>query len=593
MNDLEQWRKELQQYYNQKYFMENPSNWQELANAAVERDYQAEVQRRKKFNILPEVTVTAKGNSKPVNVAVESDLTPSELKALSTPDKARVRYNDYFGRKYAKDAQHAANVVGGILAVPAAGIAAAPVIGSVGAYALNGLEAFRVAHPFMAATIDAGLAADGIRNLATDNGVTKTIRLAKEGKKGRAVLSGLGDVADATGMFDVVRLGKKIATPLYRAGHAYVNISPAGYDHPIERGKKYLEDLLSGKQADISKPKWEGQQLPEQTTGYVEQSIGNPEQRVIVSKMGRVDAWRKYLGLPEKYKVYIQNPDGTFSYNMKMIDAITEGKFSPLLDHADGELNTLGRISSSHGPDFVTGAGGNLTGNTTRLISIDPDGTKHGIQTIEDTWDLHPFSRKSDRLLEKLYDKHVARPKTKLGYFFKELGNAMSIDSKAYNRAYNEYIDQMRRKYGEKKLQEFLGYGVAGIPDPDYFQRRGPIGKIGRWFSEKGDKIIPEVNYEVPQVLKNLDQKIGSFEVGPILGGKPFTMKTEIPVKVIQRNPAKEPISHIDKVKYDIRKQQGVFNGSLEEYLNQLPIREEVRLDYKTGGRLNYLKFFK
>lgn len=60
MPDLEQWKKELQLYYNDKYFMSNPDNWQELANTAVERDYQAEVQKRNKSNTLPEVTVTAK-----------------------------------------------------------------------------------------------------------------------------------------------------------------------------------------------------------------------------------------------------------------------------------------------------------------------------------------------------------------------------------------------------------------------------------------------------------------------------------------------------------------------------------------------------
>jgi len=32
--------------------------------------------------------------------------------------------------------------------------------------------------------------------------------------------------------------------------------------------------------------------------------------------MTRDDAWRKYLGLPEKYGMYIKNADGTYSYNL-------------------------------------------------------------------------------------------------------------------------------------------------------------------------------------------------------------------------------------------------------------------------------------
>ena len=252
MNDLEQWRKELQQYYNQKYFMESPNNWQELANAAVERDYQAEVQKRNKSNTLPEVTVTAKGNSKPVNVAVESDLTPSELKTLSTPDKARAHYNDYLGRKYAKDAQHAANVVGGILALPAAGTAAAPVIGSGIAAGLSGYATFQATHPLLATGIDVALTADGVRNALSNNGVQKTYRLAKEGKYGRAALSGAGDMLDFAGgvglVYKGLNKGVSAGRNVYNAGKKWLYNTDSRFLRPLrEYGLKYTKeaDILS------------------------------------------------------------------------------------------------------------------------------------------------------------------------------------------------------------------------------------------------------------------------------------------------------------------------------------------------------------
>ena len=86
--------------------------------------------------------------------------------------------------------------------------------------------------------------ADGIRNLTTDNGISKTIRLTKNGDYGKAILSGLGDSMDLIGAGDAVRIAAKIGNKAYRGYHAYNTIFPYGYDDPIGRGKKFVKSMF-------------------------------------------------------------------------------------------------------------------------------------------------------------------------------------------------------------------------------------------------------------------------------------------------------------------------------------------------------------
>jgi hypothetical protein len=71
-------------------------------------------------------------------------------------------------------------------------VQAAPVI-------VNGIKAFRAAHPIISGAIDAGLTVDGVRNALSDNGVKKTINYAKDGNWGRAAASGAMDALDLSG----------------------------------------------------------------------------------------------------------------------------------------------------------------------------------------------------------------------------------------------------------------------------------------------------------------------------------------------------------------------------------------------------------
>lgn len=68
----------------------------------------------------------------------------------------------------------------------------------------RGISAFRSAFPKLATGIDFVLTADGIRNLATENGIQKTINYINDGNWGRAAASGAIDALDLLGGIGII-----------------------------------------------------------------------------------------------------------------------------------------------------------------------------------------------------------------------------------------------------------------------------------------------------------------------------------------------------------------------------------------------------
>jgi hypothetical protein len=119
----------------------------------------------------------------------------------------------------------------------------------------------------------------GLHNLVTDQGVKKTIDHVKNEKYGKAVLSGLGDVLDASPLLGVAKSAKagynalragngiknaaktfvdnapilkfgRMFSKANRAKHAFVTINPFGYGKPFKRGFKWLNSVLSDAPVD-------------------------------------------------------------------------------------------------------------------------------------------------------------------------------------------------------------------------------------------------------------------------------------------------------------------------------------------------------
>lgn len=266
----------------------------------------------------------------------------------------------------------------------------------------------------------------------------------------------------------------------YRNKHAYVTIDPVGYNDPVSRFKAYASSILSGEDVDINSVNPFDRQG---TPMYVVNSFKGGKYKGLMTQIARDEAWRKYLQLPSRTDIYLPNGDGTYRYNIPKISELAGGEFQP------HPANKIVDGVSVDVMDKVTGAGGGLTKSEvyeTQAPYRNAQGTYDiiGKHVIEDDWDLHPFGRAEDQLLDKA-QKFVN-------------SKADKLYQKIYNKVYHS-----DRPYGR------FAYNYLGGKQ---------LNKLRYSDAIKQNKL-----------LNKLNKKIANFEVGPILGGKPFRMHTEIP----------------------------------------------------------------
>lgn len=279
-------------------------------------------------------------------------------------------------------------------------------------------------------------------------------------------LAQLGSIAVDTAIGkNTVRIGNNVAN---RNLFSYKYIRPASYEHPIKRGMKVVRHILTDKTPNplTVEPAYGNSKLGEYI--YRPKLGDSPELTEKANELAsrfRDASQRKYLGLPEKEPIYIKNSDGTFKYNLPYIEKL---------------YKQYGlRMEVPNQPyDFVTGNGGNLESLTTEIISQD---NKYGVRRIKDTYDLHPFSRTEDRIINK-------------------------VSTKVADNAYKLY----------EKLYPYIYNNSA-------------IGRFG--YKYLGGRALNKLRFEgfEPKWLSKLSDKVAKYEVGPLLGGKPFVMETKVP----------------------------------------------------------------
>lgn len=180
-----------------------------------------------------------------------------------------------------------------------------------------------------------------------------------------------GFALDPANLLRVGQIGKNIAN---RNLFAYKYIQPWGYDNPVKRGTNLVKHLLT----DTHVPN------PELNPEYWTQ---HEDLRAIQSF--RDDAWRKYLGIPERFGIYTPNADGTFSYNLRKIKQISPNyaidSYAPMVVPDGPEV--IG--------DWVTGNGGNVSSKVIDFgYGVGSDSNKRfGMLHLSDLWDVQPFSR--------------------------------------------------------------------------------------------------------------------------------------------------------------------------------------------------------
>ena len=318
----------------------------------------------------------------------------------------------------------------------------------------------------------------------------------------------------------------KIANPKYRALHAYNSITPFGYDNPVERTKNWIKDMIIDSPVDIENPKWIND------AKYYGVMPGTSEFNA------RNSAYKKYLGIPDKRPMYIENPDGTFSYDLS--------KF-PIQRGVKDKI------------DFIGGAHGNLWNDS----GITSDGSAY---FMHDVWDLHPLSYGPKFVKNELHK---------------------TIGSDKLRELVQNFRDYMYEKdhWGLNKGKSIFGKLTKFLDRPLNIYRNGVDYRTNKIID-----IPPILNNTIDKIVDSpIFNKIAKYEIGPLLGGKPFELKMNVPIK------PNTDASTFDSYKYITNFKQGGILKRVESGKSGIHIKPENRgkftaLKKRTGKSSTWYK---
>lgn len=289
--------------------------------------------------------------------------------------------------------------------------------------------------------------------------------------------------------------------------HIFENISPIGYDKPIPRIKEALKSALSGAEADIDNPSWfndkSAQDLNTYNVGITKNMFG-PH-----ALEARFDAWRKYLGLPQKFNTWTESP-------------IVKGAYTDTKG-----ISNLKVLPKDQSVDFINSAGGNVANNIEEFTTRGYNGQKYGVSHIRDTWDLQPWSRLrgniiEDKVIRPLYNTTIGKANRKLSSSLHKFINKYGYDNEAIQKYLNEngeegldnLSDVIEYFADTKSIKGKLAHKLSGLDDI---------------LNDKGYYTINKDN-KLSKLTNKLSNKIKSFETSSLLpGAKPFKIAYDIP----------------------------------------------------------------
>lgn len=289
--------------------------------------------------------------------------------------------------------------------------------------------------------------------------------------------------------------------------HIFENISPIGYDKPISRIKEAFKSALSGAEADIDNPSWfndkSAQDLNTYNVGITKNMFG-PH-----ALEARFDAWRKYLGLPQKFNTWTESP-------------IVKGAYTDTKG-----ISNLKVLPKDQSVDFINSAGGNVANNIEEFTTRGYNGQKYGVSHIRDTWDLQPWSRLrgniiEDKVIRPLYNTTIGKANRKLSSGLHKFINKYGYDNEAIQKYLNEN--------GEEALDDLSDV-------IEYFADTKSIkGKLAHKLSGLDDVLNDKAYYtmnkysKLSKLTNKLSNKIKNFEASSLLpGAKPFKIAYDIP----------------------------------------------------------------
>lgn len=289
--------------------------------------------------------------------------------------------------------------------------------------------------------------------------------------------------------------------------HIFENISPIGYDKPISRIKEAFKSALSGAEADIDNPSWfnnkSAQDLNTYNVGITKNMFG-PH-----ALEARFDAWRKYLGLPQKFNTWTESP-------------IVKGAYTDTKG-----ISNLKVLPKDQSVDFINSAGGNVANDIEEFTTRGYNGQKYGVSHIRDTWDLQPWSRLrgniiEDKVIRPLYNSTIGKANRKLSSSLHKFINKYGYDNEAIQKYLNENGEEALDNLSDvieyfadtKSIKGKLAHKLSGLDDI---------------VNNKGYYVINE-NSKLSKLTNKLSDKIKNFEASSLLpGAKPFKIAYDIP----------------------------------------------------------------
>jgi hypothetical protein len=332
----------------------------------------------------------------------------------------------------------------------------------------------------------------------------------REYTKEHPYISTLGNIG---GDILLPNFGGKTAISMYRLRpsnlrkHIFENISPIGYDNPISRIKGAFKSALSGAEADIDNPSWfnksSAYDLDLYNVGITKNLFG------LHALEARFDAWRKYLGLPQKFNTWTESP-------------IVKGAYTDTKG-----ISNLKVLPKDQSVDFINSAGGNVANNIEEFTTRGYNGQKYGVSHIRDTWDLQPWSRLrgniiEDKVIRPLYNSTIGKVNRKVSSNLHKFINKYGYDNEAIQKYLNEN--------GEEALDNLSDV-------IEYFADTKSIkGKLAHKLSGLDDVLNDKAYYTInkdsklSKLTNKLSNKIKNFEASSLLpGAKPFKIAYDIP----------------------------------------------------------------
>ena len=332
----------------------------------------------------------------------------------------------------------------------------------------------------------------------------------REYTKEHPYISTLGNIG---GDILLPNIGGKTAISIYRLRpnnlrkHIFENISPIGYDKPISRIKEAFKSALSGAEAYIDNPSWFNDKSAQDLNTYnigITKNMFGPH-----ALEARFDAWRKYLGLPQKFNTWTESP-------------IVKGAYTDTKG-----ISNLKVLPKNQSVDFINSAGGNVANTIEEFATRGYNGQKYGVSHIRDTWDLQPWSRLygniiEDKVIRPLYNNTIGKVNRKLSSSLNKFINKYGYDNEAIQKYLNE---------GGEEALDNLSEVIEDFADIESIK-----GKLAHKLSVLSDVLTDKSYYiinedsKLSKLTNKLSNKIKNFEASSLLpGAKPFKIAYDIP----------------------------------------------------------------